>query len=127
MVDEIQLTLSPFADRSPSKRLLFNAHIRPFSQLKPMSSSGSRSPRSVSSRSSSPPLTLDPSTLALLDSFLKDKAEEEEKFAQLAKRSLNLEGQEGVEGGEGLGEDAGEEKMMSVDEFRNVFGTSSFP
>lgn len=45
-----------------------------------MSAPGSPS----SSRSSSPPLELDPATLAILGSFLSEKADEEERFRQLA-------------------------------------------
>lgn len=69
-------------------------------------SSMSRSPSPSSSRSSSP-LCLDPSTLALLDSFLSSKAEEEERFAELSASNA----------------DGGDDKpMMSVDEYRLAFG-----
>ena len=45
-----------------------------------MSAPGSPS----SSRSSSPPLELDPATLAILGSFLSEKADEERRFQELA-------------------------------------------
>lgn len=57
-----------------------------------------------SSRSSSPALALDPATLAILNSFLTEKAEEEERFKSLAER------------------EGGEEVMLSVDDFRSTFG-----
>lgn len=62
-----------------------------------------------SSRSSSPPLTLDPATQALLDSFLSEKAEEEKRFRELAEKA---EGEDDDE----------EEVMMNVDEYRQVIG-----
>lgn len=37
----------------------------------------------MSERSSSPPLELDPATLAILGSFMADKAEEERRFKEL--------------------------------------------
>lgn len=40
-----------------------------------------------SSRSSSPPLALDPSTLAILNGFLNDKAAEERRFKELQEKA----------------------------------------
>ena len=40
-----------------------------------------------SSRSSSPPLELDPATLAILGSFMRDKEEEKRRFDELAEKA----------------------------------------
>ncbi|CDZ96375.1 Uncharacterized conserved protein [Phaffia rhodozyma] len=74
----------------------------------------SRPSSPTSSRSSSPPLTLDPATQALLDSFLSEKAEEEKRFRELAEAE--------AEAGEDEGNDDEEEVMMNVDEYRKVIG-----
>jgi hypothetical protein len=73
---------------------------------------------SLSGLSSSPP-KLDPSTLALLDSFLLSKAEEERRFTELSEQAaarvaslaLEMETDEGAD-----------KQMMSVDEYRLAFG-----
>ncbi|KAL7415529.1 putative N6-adenine methyltransferase-domain-containing protein [Mrakia frigida] len=82
-----------------------------------MSAPGSPS----SSRSFSPPLELDPATLAILGSFMADKAEEERRFQELAEKAQAVFDEVGEQE---------EEKMMSVDEFRRVvsedFGMSQF-
>lgn len=80
---------------------------------------------STSTLSSSPP-KLDTNTLALLDSFLSSKAEEERRFnelaeqaaARVAKLALDLDIDAEVEDEEG--EDV--KPMMSVDEYRLAFG-----
>lgn len=80
------------------------------------------SPLSLSpcSSASGSPLQLDPSTLALLDQFYEQKTEAEEKFAKMEeaahKRLL------AAQGGEEAEEDESEGKMISVDEFREMFG-----
>ncbi|GAA5887199.1 hypothetical protein JCM3774_000621 [Rhodotorula dairenensis] len=70
-----------------------------------------------SSRSSSPPLQLDPSTLAALSSFYDEQAEAERQFQELEKKAHDrlVAAQEGKPAGE-------PEQMMSVDEFRRLFG-----
>lgn len=84
-------------------------------------SSGSPLSLSPSSSASGSPLQLDPSTLALLDQFLTEKTEAEEKFAKLeeAAHARLVAAQNGEEHGEEQGE---ETKMISVDEFREMFG-----
>ncbi|GAA5984363.1 hypothetical protein JCM10908_003315 [Rhodotorula pacifica] len=81
-----------------------------------MSAPGSPS----SSRSSSPPLQLDPSTLAALSSFYDEQAEAERQFQELEKKAHErlVAAQEG---GDAVA-DKTPEKMMSVDEFRRLFG-----
>jgi EEF1A lysine methyltransferase 1 len=86
------------------------------------------SPRSVASSdiSGSPP-QLDPSTLAILDSFLSSKAEEEKRFNDLAEQaSSRLAGAAQTADGyvnTGLTKDRMEDGlMMSVDEYRATFG-----
>lgn len=73
----------------------------------------------LSSRSDSPPLQLDPSTLAALSSFYDEQAEAERQFQELEKKAHErlVAAQEGKDAGGGV-----EEKMMSVDEFRKLFG-----
>lgn len=77
------------------------------------------SPRSTCSSfsgiSGSPP-SLDPSTLALLDSFLSSKAEEEKRFNDLAEQAAARVASLALN----LGED--DPPMMSVDEYRLAFG-----
>lgn len=58
------------------------------------------------SRSPSPPLQLDPGTLALLNDFLQEKAAEDEQFRKLSEQRAKEE------------EEAAGQPMMSVDEFR---------
>ncbi|CAA7267726.1 unnamed protein product [Cyclocybe aegerita] len=80
------------------------------------------SPRSVASHlsdlSCSPP-KLDPSTLALLDSFFNEKAEEERRFNEIAaeQAAAKIAGL-ALEIGE---EKAGEKPMVSVADFRFAF------
>lgn len=83
----------------------------------------SGSPRSVSpasSASGSPPPQLDPTTLALLDSFYNERTAAEQKFQELeeAAHARLLKAQ----GGEGAEQDDEAKEMMSVDEFRSLFG-----
>ncbi|GJN93340.1 hypothetical protein Rhopal_006393-T1 [Rhodotorula paludigena] len=68
-------------------------------------------------REDSPPLQLDPSTLAALTSFLDERADAERQFAELEKKAHErlVAAQEGQA-------DADEERMMSVDDFRKMFG-----
>ena len=75
----------------------------------------SRSPSPARSRSSSPPLELDPNTLALLNNFYSERTQLEEEFAALeAKAQARLD--QAQAGGEA------EPERMSVDEFRRLFG-----
>ncbi|KAJ6620152.1 putative N6-adenine methyltransferase-domain-containing protein [Mycena sp. CBHHK59/15] len=84
-------------------------------------SSSSSSPSPSSSRSSSP-LDLDPSTLALLDSFIASKTDEERRFNELMEQAsarlagIDLEFDDTDTPGEI------EKPMMSVDEYRLAFG-----
>jgi len=83
----------------------------------------SRSPSPSSSRSrsrsGSPPLALDPATLALLNNFYSERTRAEDEFAVLeAKAQARLEHAAGP-GGDG---DGPAEERMSVDEFRRLFG-----
>ncbi|GAA5970107.1 hypothetical protein JCM8115_001242 [Rhodotorula mucilaginosa] len=77
------------------------------------------SPTTSSTRSDSPPLQLDPSTLAALSSFYDEQAEAERQFQELEKKAHErlVAAQEGKDAGE-----KEPEKMMSVDEFRKLFG-----
>ncbi|KAJ8292091.1 Protein-lysine N-methyltransferase EFM5 [Rhodotorula toruloides] len=77
-----------------------------------------RSPSPSSSRSSSPPLQLDPSTLAALSSFYDEQAEAERQFAELEKKAHDRL----VQAQEGQADGAEEQRTMSVDEFRKLFG-----
>lgn len=76
---------------------------------------------STSQASGSPPLQLDPSTLALLDSFYSERDEAEKKFQELeeAAHARLLKAQAGEDANE---ENEPEKEMMSVDEFRALFG-----
>lgn len=75
----------------------------------------------ISQASGSPPLQLDPSTLALLDSFYNERDEAEKKFQELEEaahaRLLKAQAGEGADV-----EEEPEKAMMSVDEFRALFG-----
>ncbi|KAJ7250107.1 putative N6-adenine methyltransferase-domain-containing protein [Mycena haematopus] len=79
------------------------------------------SPQWTSSSLSGSPPALDPSTLALLNSFIASKTDEERRFHELAEEaaarvaglSLEFDGEEPT---------ASEKPMMSVDEYRSVFG-----
>ncbi|KAJ7649537.1 putative N6-adenine methyltransferase-domain-containing protein [Mycena polygramma] len=78
------------------------------------------SPQSTSSSLSGSPPALDPSTLALLNSFIASKTEEEQRFKELAEEAaarvagLSLELDVDDEGTQ-------EKPMISVDEYRSVF------
>ncbi|KAJ6474469.1 putative N6-adenine methyltransferase-domain-containing protein [Mycena vitilis] len=78
------------------------------------------SPESTSSSLSGSPPALDPSTLALLNSFIASKTEEEQRFKELAEEAaarvagLSLELDVDDEG-------TPEKPMISVDEYRSVF------
>lgn len=78
------------------------------------------SPQSVSSSLSGSPPALDPSTLALLNSFIATKTDEERRFNELAEEAaarvagLSLEADD-------EDEESSEKPMMSVDEYRSVF------
>ncbi|KAK4052737.1 Protein-lysine N-methyltransferase efm5 [Microbotryomycetes sp. JL201] len=96
------------------------------------SKSTTRDDDATSTGSGSPPLQLDPSTLAILNSFLTEKTEAEEKFRKLEEqahaRLVKQQGQsdkagdgaarENVESDDGGAQDP----MMTVDEFRTMFG-----
>ncbi|GAA6063515.1 hypothetical protein JCM10212_004728 [Sporobolomyces blumeae] len=87
----------------------------------------------TSSVSGSPPPQLDPSTLALLNSFYQEQEQAEQKFRELEekahKRMVQAKGGSagegetggGEEGHEGNGPDVQDDKMMSVDDFRKLF------
>ncbi|GAA5879639.1 hypothetical protein JCM1840_000597 [Sporobolomyces johnsonii] len=81
-----------------------------------------------SDRSSSPPPQLDPSTLALLTSFYQEREQAEQQFRELEekahKRMLKTKMAEGGEAADGAdeGKEGEEDRMMSVDEFRSLFG-----
>jgi hypothetical protein len=62
------------------------------------------------------PLSLDPKTLALLDDFLSNKAEEERNFEQLKAENKLAHISNGDNNGPAL-----EKPMMSVDEYRYAF------
>lgn len=69
----------------------------------------------MSDRSSSPPLELDPSTLAALQGFLAERDEAEEQFKALeAKAHQRLVAAQAQDGAE-------KEKMISPAEFRKIF------
>jgi EEF1A lysine methyltransferase 1 len=75
------------------------------------------SPRSSFSGLSGSPPTLDPSTLAILDSFLTTKADEEQRFQALAEQASARVAE--------LADDTDADPsspMMSVDEYRLAFG-----
>ncbi|GAA5880820.1 hypothetical protein JCM16303_005130 [Sporobolomyces ruberrimus] len=95
-------------------------------------------PRSSASDSSSvsgsPPPALDPSTLALLNSFYQEREQAEQEFRDLEEKAhKRLLKAKGVDAGEETGDqdqdeskvnsagDAEEDKMMTVDEFRKLF------
>src|SRR6185369_14104541 len=77
------------------------------------------SPRSISISLSESPPRLDPSTLAILDSFLASKAEAEKRFHDLAEAAGARVGSLAQDGPDG---DQGDPPMMSVDEYRLAFG-----
>lgn len=84
----------------------------------------SPTPSPPSSRSSSPPLALDPNTLALLNSFYAQREEAEAQFAELEQKAearLRAAQEERAADEAGDGEKV-EEEMMTVDEFRKLFG-----
>jgi len=74
------------------------------------------SPRS--NFSGSPPV-LNPATLALLDHFLTDKFDEEQRFQQLIVEQ-EASGIAGLQKSNGIPR-SGEKPMMNVDEYRSVF------
>jgi hypothetical protein len=74
---------------------------------------------SLSELSSSPP-KLDPNTIALLDSFLTSKAEEERRFNELAEQAAARIA--GLALDAHTDEEEVEKPMMSVDEYRLAFG-----
>jgi hypothetical protein len=63
------------------------------------------------------PLSLDPTTLALLDDFLSNKVEEERNFQQLKAENDLAHFSNGDFIGTALGK-----PMMNVDEYRRAFG-----
>ncbi|KAJ7716227.1 putative N6-adenine methyltransferase-domain-containing protein [Mycena maculata] len=77
------------------------------------------SPQSSASSFSGSPPSLDPSTLALLNSFIASKTEEERRFNQLAEEAAARVAGLALEFEEGSVEDT--EPMMSVDEYRTAF------
>lgn len=76
---------------------------------------------SLSGLSCSPP-TLDTSTLALLDSFLSSKVEEEQRFNDLSERAAARVAGLALEDDDEEEEDGDEKPMLSVDEYRLAFG-----
>jgi len=90
----------------------------------------------LSARSASPPPTLSSSTLALLDSFLHDKAEEDRKFRELAEKTarekqrviqdkedaLRVKGERDEEDRLVRVDQDLQEGMMGVDRYREIFG-----
>lgn len=81
------------------------------------------SPESTFSNLSSSPPKLDPNTLALLDSFFSNKADEERRFNELAEQAAAHVA--GLALDPDLDADAEAETlkpMMSVDEYRLAFG-----
>ncbi|KAM0786830.1 hypothetical protein ACM66B_002259 [Microbotryomycetes sp. NB124-2] len=87
----------------------------------------------ASTGSGSPPLQLDPSTLAILNSFLTEKTEAEEKFRKLEEqahaRLVKQQGEQhhqtesGATAADAADDDGGaQDPMMTVDEFRTMFG-----
>lgn len=91
-----------------------------FSALMPLPIPVPGSPQSSSSFASGSPPALDPSTLALLNSFIAAKTDEERRFNELAEEAaarvagLALE----IDDDEEMAKD---KPMMSVDEYRAVF------
>lgn len=82
------------------------------------------SPLSTASTLSSSPPTLDASTLALLDSFIASKTEEERRFNELAEQAaarvagLALD----FDDEDSESPEKPDKKMLSVDEYRLAFG-----
>jgi len=86
---------------------------------------------SPSSSSSSPPPALDPSTLALLNSFYQEREQAEQEFRQLEEKAhkrllkaQNLDGNESIRDQDDQDQTSTaeeEDKMMTVDEFRKLF------
>lgn len=64
-------------------------------------------------RSDSPLPSLDPSTLALLNSFLEGREDEERRFRELTEDNRTAEPEEG--------DDEMIKDMMSVENFRDIF------
>ena len=86
-----------------------------------------RSLRSVSSQSdanSGSPIALDPSTLALLNNFYEERAEAEDKFRKMeeAAHARLLKAQEGETGQQIQDQGNDVQEMISVDDFREMFG-----
>ncbi|KAJ7660808.1 putative N6-adenine methyltransferase-domain-containing protein [Mycena polygramma] len=81
------------------------------------------SPQSTSSSLSGSPPALDPSTLALLNSFIASKTEEERRFNELAEKAaarvtgLSLE----PDVDDAADEEARDKPIMNVDEYRSIF------
>ncbi|GAA5954142.1 hypothetical protein JCM3765_005302 [Sporobolomyces pararoseus] len=77
------------------------------------------------SGSSSPPPQLDPSTLALLNSFYQEREQQEQEFRELEekahKRLLKTQQESETQTTEGETEEEEEDKMMSIEEFRKLF------
>lgn len=83
-------------------------------------------------REDSPPLALDPSTLALLNSFYQEREQAEQEFRDLEekahKRMLKAKGLDEGQDKKDVDDQTSslengdeEDKMMSVDEFRKLF------
>ncbi|KAK4057472.1 Protein-lysine N-methyltransferase efm5 [Microbotryomycetes sp. JL221] len=94
-------------------------------------SSAEREQDAASDVSGSPPLQLDPSTLAILNSFLTEKTEAEEKFRKLEEQAharlvkqQDADAQATMNDSSAADDDQGgaQEPMMSVEEFRTMFG-----
>lgn len=102
-------TASPALAR---KTLVSNLDLCSSTTLKPPFMSPSPPP----SRSPSPELALDPSTLSILNSFLSEKAAEEEQFRKLAEQRAKQEELDAAN--EGGSSEGVQDQMMGVDEFR---------
>ncbi|GAA5826705.1 hypothetical protein JCM11251_002862 [Rhodosporidiobolus azoricus] len=75
-----------------------------------------------SDREDSPPLQLDPATLAILGQFYDERAEAEQQFQELEKKAHERL-MAAKEGGEAANAASGEEeRMMSPADFRKMFG-----
>ncbi|KAJ7088215.1 putative N6-adenine methyltransferase-domain-containing protein [Mycena crocata] len=80
------------------------------------------SPQSTSSALSSSPPALHPDTLALLNSFIASKTEEERRFNELVEQAAARVAGLALEADARAEAEGAEEPMMSVDEYRLAFG-----
>ncbi|KAJ7630236.1 putative N6-adenine methyltransferase-domain-containing protein [Roridomyces roridus] len=78
-------------------------------------------PSSPTSSASGSPPTLDPSTLALLNSFIASKTDEERRFNELAEEAASRVAGLDLSFSDEEAKDDGGSPMMSVDEYRAAF------